>query len=163
MAKKITLAVLLLVWLILGCRSLSWTGSEPGQENGDSSAQVNNDFQDGSLQDKRSSSGYPLATPYAQSPAAGICAQFEGVWVTVTINPDISDPRCAAIRPDQMLEVVNRREETLTVKIGYMEVELAPGESHKYEAAFGDYLAPGVHVIDVQPCCGAELVLTSGQ
>ena len=40
----------------------------------------------------------PLATPYAQEPAAGICASFEGEMVTVSLNPDIPDPRCAKVR-----------------------------------------------------------------
>lgn len=102
---------------------------------------------------------HPLATPVAESPAAGICGGFEGQWVTITINPDIPDPRCSFIRPGQMLEVVNHRDETLTVSIGQFEVEIPSGENHKFELAFGEYLMPGVHQLSVQPCCGAELVL----
>ncbi len=99
------------------------------------------------------------ATPYADSPAAGICGSFEGEWVTITIYPDIPDPRCAAICPDQMLEVVNLREETLIVKLHYLDAEIPPGESRRFEISFGELLLPGVHHLSVQPCCGAELVL----
>ena len=100
-----------------------------------------------------------LATPVAQSPAAGICAEISEDIVIVTINPDIPDPRCSVIHPEQKLEVINHREETLEIKIGQLEATLAPGESHLFDLAFRDYLAPGVHRIEVQPCCGAELVL----
>jgi hypothetical protein len=100
-----------------------------------------------------------LATPVSDSPAAGICAEFEGKVVTVTIRPDIPDPRCSLIQPDQILEVVNSREETLLVSIGQLEAELSPGESYLFDLAFGEYLAPGVHRVEVQPCCGAELWL----
>lgn len=79
--------------------------------------------------------------------------------MTITINPDMPDPRCSKITADQMLEVINNRAETVLVKLGHLEATLAPGESHKFELPFGDYLAPGVHRIEVQPCCGAELVL----
>lgn len=101
----------------------------------------------------------PLATPKSDTPAAGICGGFEGQWVTIAINPDIPDPRCSLILPDQMLEVINHREETLTVSIGHLSAEIPPGGSHRFELPFGEYLLPGVHAISVQPCCGAELVL----
>jgi hypothetical protein len=58
-----------------------------------------------------------------------------------------------------MLEVINRREETLIVKIHYLEAEILPGESHRFEIPFGEFLLPGVHRLSVQPCCGAELML----
>lgn len=101
----------------------------------------------------------PLATPVADSPAAGICPETEGEIVTVTIYPDIPDPRCRIAAPDQMLEVVNARDVTLFVTLGDLEAQIAPGESYLFERIFRDYLAPGVHRIEVSPCCGAELWL----
>jgi len=101
-----------------------------------------------------------LATPAAQSPAAGICAEFEGELVTITINPDIPDPRCARVRPDQKLAVVNQRGEAIQVRIGHFEASLLTGEQQSFELPFGEYLAPGVHQMIVSPCCGAELVLS---
>ncbi|HKJ26665.1 MAG TPA: hypothetical protein VJ965_03420 [Anaerolineales bacterium] len=105
-----------------------------------------------------------LATPVFDSPAAGICGEMEGDWITMTINPDVPDPRCVVIRPDQMLEVVNHRGETLLVSIGSMQVELADGESYRFEVPFGEYLMPGgVHAVDVQPCCGGVLWFKDGE
>ncbi len=100
-----------------------------------------------------------LVTPVADSPASGICATFDSEIVTFTIHPDIPDPRCSLIRPEQKLQVVNAREETLNVILGGRMAEIAPGESYLFDLPFGEYLAPGVHRIEVQPCCGAELWL----
>ena len=101
-----------------------------------------------------------LATPAAMQPAAGICAEFEEEMVTMTINPDIPDPRCINIRPEQKLTVVNHRIETLRVRIGPFETTILPEGQHLFDLPFGDYLAPGVHHLDVFPCCGGELVLS---
>lgn len=113
-------------------------------------------------QDEPSATQY-LATPMSDSPAAGICGEFDGEWVTMTINPDVPDPRCVIIHPDQMLEVVNHRGETIVVTIGNMTAQLADGESFRFEVPFGEYLAPGVHGVEVQPCCGGVLWLQEGQ
>ena len=100
-----------------------------------------------------------LATPAAESPAAGICAEFSESQVLVTINPDIPDPRCTKIQPSQKLVVENRRQENLRVQIGPFDVLISPGGRHLFDLPFGDYLAPGVHQMIVSPCCGAELWL----
>jgi hypothetical protein len=155
MKKTIMIVIGSLLTLTLACNFIG--RGDQSQHQGSNNQFL--DSQNETLQTGQGSAALPLATPAAQSPAAGICAEFDGPWVTITVRPDIPDPRCALIRPEQMLEVVNQREETLSIRIGYLEVELAPGESHKFEVPFGDYLAPGVHVIQVQPCCGAELVL----
>jgi hypothetical protein len=102
---------------------------------------------------------YALATPYAQQPAAGICASFDGRAVTVTINIDIPDPRCAIVKPEQTLTVLNNTQEALLVIIGRFSASLDPGEKAAFETPFGEYLAPGVHKLQVSPCCGAELWL----
>lgn len=100
-----------------------------------------------------------LSTPAAMQPAAGICAEFEGDIVTMTINPDIPDPRCIQVRPAQKLVVVNHRGEVLQVRIGPFETTIQPGDQHLFDLSVGEYLAPGVHFLDVFPCCGGELVL----
>jgi hypothetical protein len=100
-----------------------------------------------------------LATPYAQQPAAGICASFDSSIVTITINPDIPDPRCAKIKPDQTLAVVNNTQDPLLVTIGKYAASVEPGEKTMFATPFGEYLAPGVHQLQVSPCCGAELWL----
>jgi hypothetical protein len=100
-----------------------------------------------------------LATPEAQEPAAGICGRAEGNLVIVTIYPDVPDPRCVIVDPDQMLKVVNSRDETIQVSLGRFEAVLDPGGDFSVCHPFGEYLAPGVHMIKVSPCCGASLWL----
>jgi hypothetical protein len=104
-----------------------------------------------------------LATPVASQPAAGICGGFEGALVVITIYPDIPDPRCTIITPDQILKVVNSREETLQVSIANFEATIEPGGERIFNLPFGQYLAPGVHNVEVLPCCGAALWLQTGQ
>jgi len=101
----------------------------------------------------------PLATPYAQLPAAGICASFEGNLVTVTLNPDIPDPRCSKVKANQKLEVINHTPNTLQVSIGDFHASLDPGGEVLFDTPFGDYLEEGVHHLQVDPCCGPELWL----
>jgi hypothetical protein len=102
---------------------------------------------------------YPLATPVSQEPAAGICASFEGEAVVISIYPDIPDPRCAKVRAEQKLTVINRTEGTLQVSIGTFEISLEPGGEYTFDTPIGKYLAPGVHLVNVSPCCSPELWL----
>ena len=106
-----------------------------------------------------SPSPHALATPYASEPAAGICASFEGEVVTVKINIDTSDPRCTRVRADQELTVVNQTLTALQVSLGSFNTSLLPGADYSITVPFGDYLAPGVHQLQVSPCCSAELWL----
>jgi len=100
-----------------------------------------------------------LATPYAQQPAAGICASIEEDLVVITLETDISDPRCVKVRADQKLSVVNQTQKDLDVQLGDYEAKLAPGDQVTIDIPFGDYLAAGVHQLKVDPCCGAEIWL----
>ncbi len=104
-----------------------------------------------------------LATPYAQQPAAGICASFEGEMVTVIINGDMPAPRCAKVRADQTLTVVNNTQNKLEVSLGRFDLTLQPGDQNTIDVPFGEYLEPGVHQLQVNPCCEAEIWLESSQ
>jgi hypothetical protein len=99
-----------------------------------------------------------LATPVASSPAAGICASSDSQIVAVQILPGIPDPRCAQVRGDQQLSITNRTEGTIEVGLGPYSAELAPGQEYLITAPFQAYLAPGVHAVNVSPCCGGEIV-----
>ena len=101
----------------------------------------------------------PTPTPVPQLPAAGICEGTEGKIVVVTIYPDIPDPRCAVIRPDQVLKVINRTQGPLQVILATFQADLAPGEEYTFSVPFGEYLVPGVYPVQVLPCCGPELWL----
>ncbi len=102
---------------------------------------------------------YELATPYAQQPAAGICANFDGDVVTINLNADVPEPRCAEVRPDQTLKVINNTVSPLTVAIGPFKSALLAANDYTIDVPFGDYLAPGVHQLEVLPCCSVELWL----
>ena len=102
---------------------------------------------------------YGLATPYAQEPAAGICATFDGDVVTITLNADVPDPRCAQVRSDQTLKVVNNTVTPLSISLGPFKSALLAANAYSIDVPFGDYLEPGVHQLQVSPCCGAEIWL----
>lgn len=102
-----------------------------------------------------------LATPIADSPAAGICGESEGEIVTMTINPDMPDPRCLKVRSEQRLRVVNQRDEALEITLGGAITSLQPGEETTFTLSFGELLLPGVHALQVSPCCGGEIVLST--
>lgn len=102
---------------------------------------------------------HELATPVAQEPAAGICASFEGQVAEFRIEPGIPNPRCAKVRADQLLKVVNGTDGAVDVMIGTYQAHLEPGDEYAIDTPFGDYLAPGVHLLQVLPCCGPEIVL----
>ncbi|HSB65221.1 MAG TPA: hypothetical protein VLD65_01505 [Anaerolineales bacterium] len=106
---------------------------------------------------------YVLSTPYAQQPAAGICASSDGQIVEITINVDMPSPRCAKIRPEQTLVIVNATLSTIQVSIGNFSTSILPGAQYPIDVPFGDYLAPGVHLINATPYFGAELWLESSK
>lgn len=99
------------------------------------------------------------ATPYAQSPAAGICPEIEGEIVSMTINPDVPDPRCVIVQPDQRLRVVNNLDELITASLGSLSTSIAPKAEHTFEKTFGEVLMPGVHNLGVNTCCGGSIWL----
>ena len=99
------------------------------------------------------------ATPYADTPAAGICGAIEGELVTMTINPDVPDPRCVVVRPEQRLRVVNGREDSITVSLFTLSAQLDPGQQVTFDVTFGELLLPGVHLLDVSACCSGALWL----
>lgn len=99
------------------------------------------------------------ATPYSQSPTAGICGSMEGDIVTITIYTEIPDPRCVEAKPEQKLKVVNRTTGQLQVVIGLYQVDIEPSGEHIFNEPVGKYLATGAHLVQVSPCCSPELIL----
>lgn len=104
----------------------------------------------------------PLATPHSQEPAAGICGEFEGSLVSISLRPDVPDPRCVRVKPVQYLSIKNETDQRLQVSIAHFRAELDPGEETSFETPFGEYLAPGVHqLITSAPPGGPEIWLVS--
>jgi hypothetical protein len=104
----------------------------------------------------------PLATPYSQEPAAGICGEFEGSAVSISLRPDVPDPRCVRVKPDQYLSIKNETDQRLQVSIAHFQTELDPGMETTFETPFGEYLAPGVHQLTTSaPPGGPEIWLVS--
>ena len=101
----------------------------------------------------------PLASPVSQEPAAGICGGTEAAEITITIYPDIPDPRCAIVRPEQRLRIVNSTANPLQVSLASFQAEIGPGADYAFDLPLGEFLAPGVHLVQVLPCCGPELWL----
>jgi hypothetical protein len=103
-----------------------------------------------------------LATPIADSPAAGICGEMQGEIVTMMINPDMPDPRCLKVQGSQRLRVINQRGEPLEIVLAGATATLQPGEEITFEHRFDELMLPGVHALRVSPCCGGEIVLNPG-
>ncbi|HSR48855.1 MAG TPA: hypothetical protein VLL77_12810 [Anaerolineales bacterium] len=99
------------------------------------------------------------ATPYAAQPAAGLCGEAAGDEVVMTLEPGLPDPRCVTVTAAQHLRVVNRTGGAVTVALGSFRAELDPEVEHVFAVPFGEYLLPGVHALQVDPCCGGELWL----
>ena len=105
-----------------------------------------------------------LATPVADSPAAGICEYYPGELVVFEIFPDIPSPRCARATPEQHLKVINRTEQELRIRIAGYDFTLQPDQEQVIEAELGSYLAPGVHQVSTTAFLGQggpELWLTT--
>jgi hypothetical protein len=67
----------------------------------------------------------------------------------VVLNPDIPSPRCVKVTATQRLRLRNSTGESVTVTFAGSSTTLASGQTHLYDQAFGDYLAPGVHRVSV--------------
>jgi len=99
-------------------------------------------------------------------PAAGVCGHVTGAVLTVRIEPDTPNPRCAAVSDSQRLRVVNRTGDygraahtiTVTWTPGHP-FQLRPGQARMFQRHFGSYLARGVHDLTVEPAYRAEIWL----
>lgn len=100
-----------------------------------------------------------LAPAESDAPAAGICAQADGEWATVEVSADVPSPRCLRVTRNQRLRVVNKGPAAVQVKLaGYTVVVPAGGEG-TIPAAFGAYLAAGVHSVSADPYSGPQVWL----
>jgi len=101
-----------------------------------------------------------LKPPDSDTPAAGICAQFDGEIVAITINdPPPPSPRCVQVTPEQRLKIINATGAPVRVKLAHFDVEIPPAGETTFDQKVGEYLAPGVHLM----LNGAEIWLIGGQ
>jgi hypothetical protein len=107
-----------------------------------------------------------LVPATSRFPAAGVCGRVSGDVVTVRIEPDTPEPRCASVDDRQSLRVVNATGEygqsARTVTVAWIPGQpfaLRPGESKTFPQHFGDYLARGVHDLRVGSAYQAEIWL----
>ena len=100
------------------------------------------------------------ATPYASSPAAGVCGgPADGQTAKIEIWPDMPDPRCLLLSPEQYLQVTNHTDTSLQYRLGHFSGELGVSETVVLDQQVGGYLAPGVHLFLVSSYSGPELWL----
>lgn len=92
----------------------------------------------------------------AQMPASGVCGPVVGALVVITANPDTPSPRCVTVSGTQHLKVVNASNQfgqtgkTITVSFAaFPPRQVAVGASTTFDQDFGNYLAPGVHVLHI--------------
>ena len=100
------------------------------------------------------------ATPYASSPAAGVCAgPAEGKIASIEIWPDMPTPRCLRLGSEQYLQVTNHTDINLQYRLAHFSGELEVGETVEFDQEVGGFLAPGVHLFMVSSYSGPELWL----
>ena len=100
------------------------------------------------------------ATPYASSPAAGICGEpVIGQTASIEIWPDMPNPRCLQLSPEQYLQVTNHTDTGLQYRLGHFSGELGVGKTVVLDQEVGGYLEPGVHLFLVSSYSGPELWL----
>ncbi len=101
-----------------------------------------------------------LKPPDSDQPAAGICGPVSGDVVVVNISADEPSPRCVKVTSNQRLQVVNTTDGPVQVQLAHFNVQLQPSQALLFDAAFGSYLAPGVHWLRVTGGNGPEIWLT---
>ena len=91
-----------------------------------------------------------------RSPVAPICGAQSGPVVTFDVNPDTPMPRCAMVRRDQLIRVVNTTNRfgspgaAITVTFAeYPPRELQVGQATTFDRPVGEYLAVGVHGVSI--------------
>lgn len=89
-----------------------------------------------------------LKPPDSDTPASGICPQFDGEIVEITINdPPPPSPRCVQVTAEQRLKIINATSAPVRVKLAHFDMEIPPAGDTIFDQNVGDYLAPGVHLM----------------
>lgn len=97
----------------------------------------------------------PRGTPHAiappdgpATPTAGICAgPTTATTVTIVLNTDTPNPRCAHLRPMQRLAIRSQLSHATTITVGHRTLSVPAGRTIQIPDAVSSYLAPGHHTI----------------
>ena len=104
----------------------------------------------------------PLATPITTQPAAGICEKQAGKEVQLTIHDAIPSPRCLRVEGDQTLRITNETASYMEYTLGNQYGGVNPQGFTQISSPFREYLAPGVHYLEISACCNVEIWLEGG-
>jgi hypothetical protein len=111
------------------------------------------------------SSGH-LVPATSRYPTAGVCGRATGAVLTIRIEPDTPNPRCASVTAHQRLRVVNSTGDygahahpVTVVWLPGRPFTLRPGAARTFPRQFGTYLARGVHPLKAGTAYRAEVWL----
>ena len=77
----------------------------------------------------------------------------------VEINADVPSPRCLQVTEGQRIEVRNRTNAVLDLKLGFLTARVEAGGTYTFDRPAGAFLAPGVHMLRGSPFPGPEIWL----
>ncbi|HSF81543.1 MAG TPA: hypothetical protein VLA49_09935 [Anaerolineales bacterium] len=102
--------------------------------------------------------------PYAPSglkpaegdtPAAGICLEPQGGQVAIVLGTDLSGMplagRCVTLNPMQRISLINQSGGPFAIQFANFYIDLPPGNEVLLDKPVGEYLAPGVHFLQMGP------------
>jgi hypothetical protein len=91
----------------------------------------------------------------SQELVSGICDEAVDEIVEILLTPDgPASPRCVRVGPEQRLVFINGRDDTVLLVFGPFSESIPPGGKALLDQSIGEYLAPGVHLIE-----GAEIMV----
>lgn len=91
--------------------------------------------------------------------AAGICSEFTSDIVSVSINPDVPDPRCVRVDGGQRLNVVNNTNDRQTISLGTLDFKLESGEEYLIDKPMSSFLQPCCNYLQADPGMGGNCVV----
>jgi hypothetical protein len=96
-----------------------------------------------------------LKSPDSVSPAAGVCADASGGLVNIVLGFDASGlplaGRCVAVNPAQRLKLINQSDNPIKTRLMEYPITLPAGGEIFLDRPVGQYLALGVHFLDLGP------------
>ena len=96
-----------------------------------------------------------IKPPDANTPAAGICAEPQGDPVNIVLGTDASGlplaGRCIVVNPVQRIKLINQSVNPIKMRLMEYPITLFVGGELLLDRPVGQYLALGVHILDLGP------------